>query len=57
MNLDPHQNLFIRVLRLPLPKALQSYMLYDQALDDVAKETDESSAETGSASESVHQGT
>ena len=45
-------NLFVRVPSLPLPKALQSYLLYDQALDDVVKETDESSGEAGSASES-----
>ena len=57
LKLDPHENLFIRVPRLPLPKALQSYLLYDQSLDDVAEETDESSAEAGLTCESVHQGT
>ena len=49
LKLDPHENLFVRVPRLPLPKALQSYLLYDQTLDDEAEETDESSAEAGSA--------
>ena len=40
LKLDPHENLFVRVPRLPLPKALQSYLLYDQTLDDVAEEID-----------------
>ena len=48
LKLDLHENLFVRVPRLPLPKALQSYLLYDQTLDDEAEETDKSSAETGS---------
>ena len=56
LKLDLHENLFVRVPRLPLPKAIQSYLLYDQALGDVAEETDESSNEPGSASESIHQG-
>ena len=43
LKLDPQENLFVRVPRLPLPKAVQSYLLYDQTLDDVAEETDESS--------------
>ena len=50
-------NLFIRVPSLGLPKAVQSYLLYDQTLDDVAEETDESSAEAGLTCESVHKGT
>ena len=49
LKLLSHENLFVRVPRLPLPKALQSYLLYDQTLDDVAEETDDSSAEAGSA--------
>ena len=56
LKLDWHTHLFVRVPRLPLPKALQSYLLYNLTLDDVAEETDESSAEAGSASESVRQG-
>ena len=39
LKLDLHENLFVRVPRLPLPKALKSYLLYDQTLDDVAEET------------------
>ena len=40
LKLGSHENLFVRVPRLPLPKALQSYLLYDQALYDVAEGTD-----------------
>ena len=36
-------NLFVRVPRLGLPSILTDYLLYDQTLDDVAAETDESS--------------
>ena len=43
LKLDPHENLFIRVPRLPLPNAIQSYLLNDQILNDVAEETDGSS--------------
>ena len=45
LKINPKGNMFVRVPKLPLPKALQSYLLYDQILDDVAEETDESSAE------------
>ena len=34
-------NLFIRVPRLPLPKAVQSYLLYDQTLGDVFVDDDD----------------
>ena len=34
-------NIFIRVPRLPLPKALQSYLLYDQTLNEDHDEDDD----------------
>ena len=34
LDLDLHTNLFVRALKLELPKSLTSYILYDQLLDD-----------------------
>ena len=34
LELDPHENLFVRVPRLELPAALQRYLLFDQRLDE-----------------------
>ena len=34
LEMDPHTHLFGRMPRLGLPVALQSYLLYDQTLDD-----------------------
>ena len=35
LELDSHENLFLRVLQLGLPKSLASYLLYDVTVDDV----------------------
>ena len=35
LELDPHQNLFVRVPQLGLPKSLVSYLLYDVSMDDL----------------------
>ena len=40
LELDPHQNLFLRVPQLGLPKSLASYLLYDVTVDDVSDDSD-----------------
>ena len=35
LELDPHENLFVRVPQLGFPKSLASYLLYDVTVDDV----------------------
>ena len=35
LELDPHENLFVRVPQLGLPKSLATYLLYDVSMDDV----------------------
>ena len=40
LELDPNQNLFVKVPELGLPKLLASYLLYDVTIDDVGKDTD-----------------
>ena len=34
LDLDPHENLFVRVPRLGLPSTLQRYLLFDETLED-----------------------
>ena len=38
LELDPHQNLFVRVPQLGLPKSLALYLLYDVTVDDVSED-------------------
>ena len=38
LELDPHENLFVRVPRLGLPVALQSYLVFDETTDVTAEE-------------------
>ena len=40
LKLDPHENLFVRVPPLGLPKSLASYLLYDVTVDDVNDDND-----------------
>ena len=40
LQLDPHENLFVRVPRLGLPKSLATYLLYDVTVDDVNDDND-----------------
>ena len=40
LELDPHENLFIRVPQLGLPKSLTSYLMYDVTVDDVSDDCD-----------------
>ena len=40
LHLDPHENPFIRVPRLPLPKLMCDYLLYDMSLDGGEEEKD-----------------
>ena len=41
LEIDPHENLFVRVPRLGLPAALQSFLLYDQTLDEADDDDDD----------------
>ena len=34
LDLDPHENLFVRVPRLGLPSTLQRYLLFDETFED-----------------------
>ena len=43
LELDPHENLFIRVPELGLPKSLVSYLLYDVTVDDLSDDNDNNS--------------
>ena len=40
LELDPNQNLFVKVPELGLPKLLASYLLHDVTIDDVGKDID-----------------
>ena len=40
LELDRHENLFVRVPRLGLPKSLTSYLLYGVTVDDVSDDSD-----------------
>ena len=46
LDLDPHENLFGRVPRLRLPAALQSFLLYDQTLDEADDDDDDGDGQT-----------
>ena len=38
LELDPHQNMFVRVPRLGLPATLARYLVHDMSIDDDRKE-------------------
>ena len=40
LELDPHENLFVRVPELRLPKSLTSYLLFDVTVDDLSDDSD-----------------
>ena len=46
LELDPHQNLFVRVPQLGLPKSLATYLLYDVSMDDVYDDSKDEIAKT-----------
>ena len=43
LDIDPHENLFIRVPKIGLPSSLTKYLLYDVSLEDDPEEEEMSS--------------